>query len=164
MLSIPWQDDWNYWLRRSDDGFCSGLNGGCEYCLEKMYKKRHTYLTSYIRVFIDNVNDLASEKIKMPELEWYPAPTANLFDVEEYHVKKCTYGAKFYWMCKQLFIEDVFLTIKKYLTSNDTNICPCETALLFRCMYGKISEKDNVFSLDIIWGRYKNLRKQINKI
>ena len=108
-----------------------------------MYQKRHIYLTSYITVFNNNIDNIVNNKIKIPRLDWYPAPTAKKFNIENFHIKKCNYGTKYYWMCKQ---------VKKYLQYTNVNICPCDTALFFRCMYGDI--------LDIIWGRYKNLRKK----
>lgn len=151
--------EWNEWFRDGYDPGCSGIYGGCDYCLEKMYCKRSTYLTNYIKVFLHNKDVIVKNVVEMPKLRWYPAPTAKIFNVEAFHRERCN-NVLHYWLCKQLFMEDIFTNMKKYVQFNNVNICSCDTALFLRCCYGYIAEDDTRTSLDQIWGRYKNMKKR----
>lgn len=151
--------EWNMWFTDRDESDCSGIYGGCDYCLENMYCKRSTYLTNYIKVFLHNKDVIANNVVGMPELRWFPAPTAKKFNVETFHRKRCS-NVEYYWLCKQLFMEDIFTTIKKFIQFNNVNVCPCDTALFLRCCYGYIEDNDTKTSLDQILGRYKNMKKR----
>lgn len=158
-LSIPDQHIWDEWWCDGYEPSCSGLSGGCEYCLKKMYVKRHTYLTNYLNTFIKNKQDIINNVVKMPKLKWYAAPTAKIVGIEEFHSKKCN-SVKHYWICKQLFTPDIFTYVKQFIKFNTVTICSCDTAVLLRCLYGNIYDGQEEESLDIIWGRYKNMNKK----
>lgn len=158
-FKIPMYDEWDEWFIDNYDRSCSGIYGGCDDCLKKMYQKRSMYLTNYIQVFIDNKDVITNNVGQMPDLRWYAAPTAKSFDVEQFHRKKCT-NIEHFWLCKQLFLDDVFICIKQFTPFHNVNICSCDTALLLRCCYGYIKEGQEEKSLDQIWARYKNMKKK----
>jgi hypothetical protein len=158
-IHIPDALQWYEWLYQGDDRGCSGIHDGCTYCIKRMYQKRSTYLTSYMKVFIDNKDNIVNNAGVMPVLQWYSLKTAKSFYLEGFHLKKCT-NVEHYWLCKQLFIEDIFTCIKKFTPFHNVNICSCDAALLLRCCYGYIKEGQEENSLDQIWGRYKNMRKK----
>lgn len=135
--------EWNAWFKHGSDRSCSGIYGGCEYCLKKMYTKRSIYLTAYVSVFLNNKDNIKNNIVRMPLLRWFPAPTAKSYNVETFHLKKCGY-IEHYLLCKQLFItyfiQDIVMYLKKFIVYHDVNCCSCNAALFFRCCYGHIYE------------------------
>lgn len=140
-LIVAGESEWLDWLHKKiKDGYergCSGV-GDCKYCTRDMYFVRSPYLQSYLKTYLQNKTAVDQGLLTMPKLFWYPAHTAQEFNLGEYHKEKCDLGRT---------VAD----------------CECSVAKLFRVMYPDVTEYSVEKSLDQIVPAFLKLLKK-NKI
>lgn len=146
VLLVSSEKNWYDWFHEQTHG-CSGLLGGCEYCIKKMYQRRSTYLTDWLTVFITNIEKIRLNQARMPIFQWYAMPTTETHDNDTFHSEKCPRLRMSQSVLSQFLNTDIITRIKSFITYKE---CECDKALLLR-------ELNINVSLDQIYPRFMNL-------